>query len=70
MAETNLLTVCGTAFSAVFILLIALAAIIRLITTVFPARRGADDAVLAAAISTAIATVYPGARVTRIEEET
>jgi hypothetical protein len=70
VAETNLLVVCGTAFIAVFILLIALAVIIRLISVAFPAVRNGDDAVLAAAISTAVAAIYPGARVTKIEEET
>jgi len=68
--ETNLLMVCGTAFVAVFILLIALAVIIRLISVAFPALRKGDDAVLAAAISTTVAAIYPGAQVTRIEEDT
>ena len=68
--ETNLLTICGTAFLAVFVLLIILAVVIRLITVVFPLPDKSDEATLAAAISTAVATIYPGARVTRIEEET
>ena len=70
MADTNLFVVCGTAFLAVFVLLIALAIIIRLISIAFPALRKGDDAVLAAAISTTVAAIYPGAQVTRIEEET
>ena len=70
MPEANLLTVCGTAFLAVFILLIVLAAMIRLISAAFPTPRGTDDVILAAAVSTAVAAIYPGARVTRIEEET
>ena len=70
MADTNLLTVCGTAFVAVFVLLAILALVIRLITLAFPLRWERDDAALAAAISTVAATVYPGVRVTRIEEET
>ena len=68
MDETSLITICATAFFAVFVLLITLAIVIRLITMAFPRRERADDAVLAAAISAAVATIYPGARVSRIEE--
>ena len=42
---------------------------IELITTLFPERRRAIDPVLAAAISTNVARLIPGARVTRIEED-
>jgi hypothetical protein len=70
MAQSNLWVVCGTAFLAVFVVLVVLAGIIRLMSVVFPAARGRDDAVIAAAISAAVVAVYPGARVTRIEEET
>ena len=41
----------------------------KLITVVFPDRLTSMDPVLVAAISTAVASIYPGARVTRIEEE-
>ena len=70
MGDTNLLTICGTAIVAVFALLITLAVVIRLITLVFPLRGRPGDAALIAAIGTAVATIYPGARVTRIEEQT
>jgi len=46
-----------------------LALTIGLITTVFPERRYAIDPALAAAISTTVAQIIPGARVTRIEED-
>ena len=70
MPEVNLLTVCGAAFLTVFVLLFILAIVIRLTTLAFPPRDETDSAALIAAISGAVATVYPGARVTRIEEET
>ena len=70
MDETSLITICVTAFLAVFVLLITLAVVIRLIAAVFPSRDRADDAVLAAAISAAVGTIFPGARVSRIEEVT
>ncbi|MEE8407992.1 MAG: hypothetical protein V3T05_00170 [Myxococcota bacterium] len=69
MDETNLVSMCATAFAAVFLLLLILAAFIRILTLVFPApKTGADDAV-AKAIAEAVVANYPGMRVTRIEEE-
>lgn len=68
MPETSLLTICGSALVAVFVLLLLLAAVIRLITLVFPSRETTVDASVIAGISAAVAAIYPGARVTRIEE--
>ena len=68
MDETSLITICATAFLAVFVLLITLAAVIRVIAVVLPCRDRTDGAVLAAAISAAVGTIFPGARVSRIEE--
>lgn len=70
MDETSLIAICVTAFLAVFVLLIILAIVIRLIMAVFPMRDQSDDAMLAAAISAAVATIYTGAHVSRIEEVT
>ena len=67
--EPNLLAVCSLAFLVVFLLLSILALAQQWITNVFPERIAAVDAVVVAAISTAVASVYPGARVSRIEEE-
>ena len=69
MEVTSLFSTCVMALVSVFILLGSLALIMELITVVFQAReRGMDPAVVAA-ISTTVASVYPGARVTRIEEK-
>ncbi len=70
MVDNSLLTMCATAFVAVFALLGFLAGVIRLITSVFQPRTDEGDPALAGAIATAVAALYPGARVTRIEEET
>ena len=70
MPEANLLTICGTAFLSVFALLVILAVVIQLITVAFPSCEKAEEAAVVAAISTALATIHPGARVTRIEEVT
>jgi len=67
--DVDLLWVCAVAFTGVFTLLAVLAILMHLITVVFPERRAAVDPVLTAAVSTTVATLFPGARVTRIEEE-
>ena len=65
----NLVSACGIAFAAVFVLLAVLAGLMQLITLVFPERRAAVDPIVVAAISSTVASVYPGSRVTRIEEK-
>jgi hypothetical protein len=67
MSEPNLLVISASAFIAVIVLLSLLAAIIRLLTTLFPVEEDGDAAVLAA-IATAAARAYPGTRITNIEE--
>jgi len=69
VSDVDLLWVCAIAFSGVFALLAALAVVMHLITVVFPERRAAIDPVVTAVVSTTVATLFPGARVTRIEEE-
>ena len=69
MEAATVFSACLIALAAVFTLLGVLALTIELITTLFPERRQAIDPVLAAAISTTVASVFPGARVTRIEED-
>ena len=69
MDTVNLLGVCTIAFVAVFVLLTTLALVMQLITVLFPERARAVDPVVAAAVAGVVARVWPGARVTRIEEE-
>ena len=69
MQATDLFSACLIALVSVFTLLGSLAVIFELITILFPARKRRIEPVLIAAISTTVASVYPGARVTRIEEE-
>jgi hypothetical protein len=65
----ELLNACLVAFVAVFVLLAFLAGVMRLITLGFPGRKEGLDPVVVAAISSTVASVFSGARVTRIEEE-
>ncbi|MCK5376020.1 MAG: hypothetical protein KAJ97_02995 [Acidobacteria bacterium] len=69
MEVTSLFSACLMALVSVFTLLGSLALIMELITFVFPARERAMEPAVVAAITTTVAAVYPGARVTRIEEE-
>jgi hypothetical protein len=69
LEAASLFSACLIALVAVFTLLGVLALSIELITAVFPERRQTIDPALAAAISTTVASVFPGARVTRIEED-
>lgn len=66
---TTLFAACLTAMIAVFILLGLLALTMELITAVFPARGPSVEAAIIAAITTTVASIFPGARVTRIEED-
>ncbi len=66
---TGLFSACLVAITAVFSLLGVLALIMRLITALFPVREARTDSAVVAAISTAVASVWPGAKVTRIEEK-
>ena len=69
IVDLNLITICSIAFGAVFVLLTFLAVVMQLITVVFPATRVIVDQTVVAVVSTAVASMYPGARVTKIEEE-
>jgi len=68
MVSTDLLTVCFSAFIAVFLLLSVLALTMRLILSVFPDKGGETDATLIAAISSSYKSIYPGTNLTKIEE--
>ncbi len=67
--------ICASSFIGVFIVLIFLALAMELITRVFPhkvaaisASTGADDAAIFAAITSTYARLYPGTRISNIEE--
>ncbi len=68
MNSPELLSVCIAAFVGVFLLLGILAALMRLILTIFPEKAKLFDHAILAAISTVAAANYPGAKVTKIEE--
>ncbi len=69
MDSPDLLVICASALTAVFVLLAFLAAVMRILMAVFPARvgKGIDPATIAA-VTAAAATAMPGTKVTKIEE--
>ena len=67
--EDNLLAACSLAFLTVFVLLAFLALAMHVITLVYPEKKAALDSAVVAAVSSTVATLVPGARVTKIEEE-
>ena len=68
----NLLFICLTAFTAVFVLLGGLALVMRGLIAAFPAppvpRSSSSDPAMIAAITTAAAAAFPDATITKIEE--
>lgn len=69
--ENNLLMVCVSSFAGVFFVLAFLAFAMRLIMVVFPEKKiesSPDDSAMYAAISSAYSQLYPGTRISHIEE--
>jgi hypothetical protein len=69
MTTPDLWTVCGAAFAVVFFTLAVLAVVMRLITALFPPQQIKTDSAMVAAVVATMQSVYPGAQVTRVEEQ-
>jgi len=69
MESLGLISICTSAFLAVFFILILLAIIMRLILTLFPDEQGEKDQAILAAITTSINSIYPGSNIIKIEEK-
>ncbi|MBN2246524.1 MAG: hypothetical protein JW755_11840 [Candidatus Aminicenantes bacterium] len=69
METANLLVICLVAIFWVFIILTFLAFLMRLIILVFPEKRGKTDGAVISAITAAAFSVFPGMRITKIEEK-
>ena len=68
MESLDLLAICVSAFIGVFLLLAVLALVMRLITVLFPEKEAVSDAAMIAAVSTVLQTLYPGTKITKVEE--
>ncbi len=76
MDDLGLLSICASAFTGVFFLLSFLAGVMRILTAAFPtvdsssdSSSGPADQMIVAAITSAAASGFPGARVAKIEEK-
>ena len=68
MEFPDLFSVCISAFIVVFIILTVLALFMRLIIVLFPDKSPDDDQAVFAAIVSIFNRVYPGTKITKIEE--
>ena len=64
----SIVSICLSAFIGVFILLALLALVMRGIIMLFPEKETGVDAAVIAAVSATMNTVYPGTKITKIEE--
>jgi competence protein ComGC len=69
MDTQNLLFTCVAAFISVFIVLSVIAIFMRLILLVFPSVQKDNDAAIYAAIGATVNNLFPGTKITKIEEE-
>ena len=68
MGSSDLVFICISAFLAVFVLLSVLAVVMRIILVLFPEKESGTYAVVVAAITSTVSAIYPGTRITKIEE--
>lgn len=68
MDSPALIYVCSASFIAVFVLLAALAIVMRLIIMAFPEKLRKADAAVVAAVSATYSSLFPGTTITKIEE--
>ncbi|MEW6411781.1 MAG: hypothetical protein AB1483_04815 [Candidatus Zixiibacteriota bacterium] len=70
MGSTDLLVICISAFFVVFLVLTFLALVMRTIMAVFPEKvvKLKTDSAYLAAIASVISTIYPGTKITKVEE--
>jgi hypothetical protein len=69
--EINLIGICVSSFVGVFFVLIFLSVAMQVITRIFPEKiisAGADEAAVFAAVTSTYARLYPGTRISNIEE--
>ena len=68
MESYELISVCLSAFIAVFLILSILAVMMRLITDFFTVKESKEDSAVIAALTTIFNQYYPGSKITKIEE--
>jgi hypothetical protein len=69
MPSIELISVCATAFLWVFSILLLLAVVMRAITLIFPDKEVGPDTARIAALSVVLTSLFPGSKITKIEEK-
>jgi hypothetical protein len=69
MEPTDLIMICGIAFLVVFLILMLLAIIMRIIILIFPEKVAAIDPAVVVAVAATVQTVFPGTKMTKLEEK-
>ena len=69
MSSPDILTICGSAFVAIFVLLALLAGLMRLLVFLFPVHAHESDTVVYAAVTAAYQYNYPNLKISEIKEE-
>lgn len=68
MGLSELISICGSAFITVFVVLAAIAIVMRIIILLFPKKISDGDSAVYAAIASSISRLYPNSQITKIEE--
>ena len=68
MQSVELVVICGVAFLMVFVILAILALMMRLIIIIFPKKIAVSDPAMVAAVAAAVQAVFPGTKLTDVEE--
>jgi hypothetical protein len=68
METIELYVICGLAFLVVFIILVFLAFLMRIIMLIFPEKVAEIDSVMIAAVAATVQTIFPGTKITKLEE--
>lgn len=68
MESPDILSICFSAILTVFIVLSILAVSIHFITRLFPFKEEKKDSTIYAAIASNYSAIYPGTKITKIEE--
>jgi hypothetical protein len=69
METIELYMICGIAFLVVFIILALLAFIMLIIMLIFPEKVAGTDLAMIAAIAATVQTIFPGTKITKLEEK-
>lgn len=69
METTELYMICGIAFLVVFIILALLAFLMRIIMLIFPEKVAEIDPSIITAVAATVQTIFPGTKMTKLEEK-